>query len=822
MRKSILFILLVNAFFCLNAQDNFKLWYEKPATEWTEALPVGNGRIGAMIFGGIENELIQLNEATLWSGGPRKNNVNPEAHNYLKPIREALAKNDFQTAMALCRKMQGNFSETFLPMGDLVIKQTFQTEGNTSNYYRDLNLSEAIASVHFSQNGVEFTREVFVSFPDSVLVVKITASRPSMLNLDISLKSQLRNQVTFVGENEIRMNGRASARLDPSYYNKDGRNPVEWNDDDGCNGMRFQTLLDVKSDGGTVSADTSGIHLKNGTQAILYLTAATSYNGPFKCPESEGKNEKVISESCLSKALTKSFDELRKKHIADYKNLFDRVQLNLADTLHNSSTQNLPSDLRLRVYSYGNYDPKLEELYFNYGRYLLISCSRPGGVPANLQGIWNPEFRPPWSSNYTININTEMNYWPAESGNLSELHLPLIEFIKNLAKTGKLTAKEYYRMNGWVAHHNSDIWCLSNPVGNKGDGNPLWANWYMAANWLSLHLWEHYAFTGDKKFLRDEAYPVMKGAAIFSLNWLVEKDGYLVTSPSTSPENLFSYNGHNVSVSEGTTMDISIIRNLFTNLIEASETLDIDKKFREKLIQKRAKLLPYQIGSKGQLLEWKEEYKEVDPHHRHTSHLFGLHPGREISPLITPELAKAAEKTFELRGDEGTGWSKAWKINFAARLLDGNHAYKMIREILQYNGLESVNRGIGGTYPNFFDAHPPFQIDGNFGATAGIIEMLLQSHLHEIHLLPALPDAWPAGNITGLKARGNFEVNISWQEGLLQEAVIKSVIGGQCRIRTNVPIKIEGVNSTQNQDGKYFLNTFDTEIGKSYRIIRDK
>ncbi|MFT4072218.1 MAG: glycoside hydrolase family 95 protein [Dysgonamonadaceae bacterium] len=819
MKEKVTILIALICVFCQgNAQEDMKLWYAAPARDWVEALPIGNGRMGAMVFGGTDNELIQLNEATLWSGGPRLNNVNPDAHTYLQPIRNALAKNDFQAAMDLCKKMQGYFSESFLPMGDLAIKQTFKNKGNVYNYYRDLDISRAVSLTRFDQGGASFSREAFVSFPDSALVVRIRASKSGMLNLDIQIKSQIKSQVVSSGNNMLILDGKAPARLDPNYYGKDGRESVVWNDPNGCNGMRFQTLVKAKTTGGSSVADTDGIHIKDADEVVLYLTSATSYNGPFKCPDKEGRDEKAISQQALDKAFTKPYASLMDAHVADYSALYDRVKFILNDTTNNQINRNMPSDLRLQVYSYGNYDPKLEELYFNYGRYLLISCSRPGGVPANLQGIWNKDFRPPWSSNYTININTQMNYWPAESGNLSELHLPLIEYIKNLSKTGKLTAQEYYKARGWMAHHNSDIWCMSNPVGNCGDGDPVWANWYMGGSWLSQHLWEHYAFTGDKKFLREEAYPVMKGAVLFCLDWLVERNGYLVTAPSTSPENLFWFEGKQVSVSEGTTMDMAIIRNLFNKVIEASEVLQTDEKFRKELIAKKAKLLPYRIGSQGQLLEWSQEYKETDPHHRHLSHLFGLHPGNDISPLKTPELAKAAEKSFELRGDEGTGWSKAWKINFAARLLDGNHAYKMIREILKYSHSDNKMSVSGGTYANFFDAHPPFQIDGNFGATAGIMEMLLQSQQHELHLLPALPDAWPSGKISGLKARGNFEVDMQWNKHQLEEATIKSVIGGKCVLRTSVPVRIEGATARLSKDGSYYVNSFDTEKGKSYQV----
>ncbi|MCD8073081.1 MAG: glycoside hydrolase family 95 protein [Alistipes sp.] len=797
--------------------QELQLWYDKPATEWIEALPLGNGHIGAMVFGGVGRELIQLNEGTLWSGGPQGEVADPGVARFLEPLREAIAGEDFQQATLLAQKMQGPYTESFMPMGDLHIRQGLPGEGYRG-YYRALRLNDAVSLVRFTCGGIEFTRELFVSNPDRVLALRISADRPGTVDLDISLSSLLEHDIIPVGNDRIDMSGRAPARVDPVYYNPGGgRVPVLQEDPSGCGGMRFTTIVKADADGGRMWADSGGIHICGADGAVILLTAATSFSGYDKCPGSEGRDEKAIAGRHMADAFDKSYGELLGRHTKDFRSYFDRLTFTLRDASPESRLKALPSDQRLRLYSRGGYDPELETIYFQYGRYLLISSSRPGGSAANLQGIWNRELRPPWSSNYTININTQMNYWPAEPANLAEMHRPLIDLIGDLSQTGAVTAAAYYGKRGWVAHHNTDIWALSNAVG-MGTGDPVWANWYMGGAWLCRHLWEHYAFSGDTCYLRNRAYPLMKGAALFCLDWLVEKDGKFLTSPSTSPENTFIYEGCPYSLTEGATMDIAVIRELFANLIQASEILDTDHEFRDELAEKKARLLPYRIGSLGQLLEWPREYPEADPHHRHLSHLAGLHPGSDISPLRTPVLAGAARRTLNLRGDEGTGWSKAWKINFAARLHDGSHAYKLLRDIMTYTDGTGESSLGGGTYPNFFDAHPPFQIDGNFGATAGIIEMLVQSHLGEIHLLPALPDEWPAGEIEGVRVRGNIELAISWEEGKLTEAVLVSFSGEPCRIRTSVPVSVFNARYESYTDGQWYITDLFPVEGVQYTI----
>ncbi|MES2279013.1 MAG: glycoside hydrolase family 95 protein [Bacteroidota bacterium] len=799
------------------SQNNTRLWYKQPAKVWTEALPVGNGRLGAMIFGGVNKELIQLNEATLWSGGPVRTNVNPGAYANLQLARESLFKNeDYAKANEYTKKMQGYYSESYMPLGNLSISQDFK-DTITSAYYRDLNIKDAIATTRFTIAGVEYTRQIISSAPDQVIVIRFTASKPGQLNFKLGIANLLRHQNVVIANNTIAMTAKAPSHIEPSYINS--KNPISWDDGTHTRGMRYELLVKAQNKGGTVSADTSGIVVKNANEVTVFLSAATSFNGFDKSPVTQGKDEAKLAAEYLNKALLKPWPLLLSRHYADYHKYFNRVNFNLALPADNTNAA-LPTDERLLKYTEGAKDPSFETLYFQYSRYLLISSSRPGGPPANLQGIWNKELRPPWSSNYTTNINAQMNYWPAEVANLSEMHLPFINFIKNASVTGKVTATEFYHAKGWAMHHNSDIWALSNPVGDIGQGDPTWANWSMGSPWLSQHLWWHYEFTQDKKYLRETAYPLMKSAALFCMDWLVPYKGYLVTAPSVSPENAFFDDNHKKgSVSIATTMDMSIIWDLFTNIIDASKALGEDKAFRDTIIAKRALLYPLHIGQKGNLQEWYKDWEDPEPHHRHVSQLFGLFPGRQISTIQTPAFAAAAKKTLELRGDAGTGWSLAWKINFWARLLDGNHSYKMIHDLLHLTGATGTNYANGGgSYANLFDAHPPFQIDGNFGGLSGMCEMLLQSQSGEISLLPAIPDAWSEGKISGLKARGDFEIAMNWKNKQIVTASVLSGAGGLCRIRTAAPIKVAGVQVKLVKTENGYLTSFNTQKGLKYNI----
>jgi alpha-L-fucosidase 2 len=838
---------------------DMKLWYNKPATAWEEALPLGNGKTGAMVFGGIVTERLQLNDNTLWSGYPDPGN-NPNGPTVLPQVRQAVFDGDYEKAAALWKKMQGPYSARYLPMADVWWRLKVK-DSVPENYYRDLDLNNAVATVKYKVDGVTYQRETFTSYPAKVLVMRITADKKGMISGRIALSSKLKYKVKTTGAGYLVLQGKApkfvaNREYEPQQVVYDTArvgHPLKGGSPFPGEGINFEVHVKVVTEGGSVTQKDDELVVNGAGTVIIYLSEATSFNGFDKSPGFAGKDPSVEAKANMQRAMQLGYAQLKAAHIRDYQSLFKRVALKLDAA---ANVGKIPTDERLKNYASAAVgdQQQLQVLYYQFGRYLLISSSRPGSRPANLQGIWNDHVKPPWGSNYTTNINTEMNYWLAENTNLSECHLPLFSFLKELAVNGAQTAKVNYNIQeGWVVHHNSDLWAKTSPPGGwdwDPRGMPRWSCWPMAGAWLCTHMWEHYLFTGDAAFLKN-AYPLMKGAAQFMLHWMLTdpKSGYLITNPSTSPENTIKINGKEYQLSMATTMDMSIIRELFTALIKSSTILKTDDKFRNELIEATKKLYPYHIGQYGQLQEWFNDWDDPNDKHRHLSHLFGLYPGSQINPLSTPELAAAAKQSLIFRGDVSTGWSMAWKINWWARLQDGNHAYKILSDAFTYID-PTVQRDAmsgGGTYANLFDAHPPFQIDGNFGATAGITEMLLQSHNGELALLPALPDAWKNGSISGIKARGNFTVAINWNNGKLTKATIYSALGGKCRISALQPVKVVEVSSKpaagnnsnelntsygqppyeKNQQAKLtdlpipqrYTIDFVTERGKTYTIV---